>query len=474
MADSFGYKKGDVLEVVRGLYSHYGVYAGDGKVIHFTADDGSGHSETDPNNADIIETDLSVFQKGGHINVDNQEEAKYSRDEIVSRARALIGTQKGNYDLVTNNCEHFAKYCKTGSKISDQVDEVRTVVPPVVFDTYEELRDTAKITKSVFSVPQEETYRKISRKTQELLSDFNDKPSEMTTDDWVGNTLAKINPALATAEYVKDYLADVNNELDIYDGYKKDLQESRKKGMSVSEWFKSRTQEKAGEILIGIPDLDKNMPNADRAELYLDSVQAQTMDSMAKNLAAEAKKEPSAAVKNFIDGINSENPDSVRVAKIAAATGIKIAGSKVLNFEIPNSIAVPVASAGVDIGLDIRRCTKGEINVLSCVGRCTGHVATAAVHIIKRGPEIVREAASGFITRSISSLATTIAGSTTICSAENVKRVSDMSKGFSTAANTHKSNAISKVGNFAKKAVGAIKSAGKSIAKGIFGGGKKR
>lgn len=474
MTDSFGYEKGDVLEVVRGLYSHYGVYAGDGKVIHFTADDGSGHSETDPNNADIIETDFSVFQKGGHINVDNQEEAKYSRDEIVSRARALIGTQKGNYDLVTNNCEHFAKYCKTGSKISDQVDEVRTVVPPVVFDTYEELRDSVKRTKSVFVVPQEETYRKISRKTQELLSDFNDKPSEMTTDNWVGQTLAKINPVLATAEYVKEYLDDVNNELDICDSYKKDLQESRKKGMSVSEWFKSKTKEKAGEIFLGIPDLDKNMPNADRAEIYFDSVQAQTMDRISKNLAEEAKQDPSAAVKNFIDGINSENPDSVRVAKKVVGTVIKFAGSKVLNFEIPNSIAFPVADAGVDIGLDIRRCAKGDINVLTCVGRCTGHVARAAKNIKERCPEIVREAASGFITRSLSVVATTIAGSSAISSAENAKRVSDMRKGFSTAANTHKSNITSKIGNFAKKAVGTIKSAGKSIAKGIFGGGKKR
>ena len=46
----------------------------------------------------------------------------HSGDETVARARGELG--KEGYNLVTNNCEHFAIWCKTGLQESSQVNQV--------------------------------------------------------------------------------------------------------------------------------------------------------------------------------------------------------------------------------------------------------------------------------------------------------------------------------------------------------------
>ena len=41
-----------------------------------------------------------------------------SRDEIVTRAKSKLGEDK--YNVVFNNCEHFAHWCCTGTSWSNQ------------------------------------------------------------------------------------------------------------------------------------------------------------------------------------------------------------------------------------------------------------------------------------------------------------------------------------------------------------------
>ena len=47
-------------------------------------------------------------------------------DIVIRRARRELG--RFNYNLLTNNCEHFARYCKTGRRESYQVKD-RLPVP---------------------------------------------------------------------------------------------------------------------------------------------------------------------------------------------------------------------------------------------------------------------------------------------------------------------------------------------------------
>ncbi len=115
-------QKGDHIRVSRGIYYHHGIYIGDDRVIQF----GSPTNELDPNTAEVLESSLSDFLKGGTLEVAtyNDEELKKIRtaDEIVAYAKSKLGTK--GYNIISNNCEHFANECVFGEKKSEQVDNI--------------------------------------------------------------------------------------------------------------------------------------------------------------------------------------------------------------------------------------------------------------------------------------------------------------------------------------------------------------
>lgn len=156
-----GCKKGDILAVQRlgGVYSHYAVYIGYGKVIHFAQEeksDGPGpcsihkakfseflKTETryeiihfPEDGSDPIHECVNLSSDGKPISyevVDLLPSVKaalrnikgyhlYTPVETVERAKSRIGETK--YNLAFNNCEHFALWCKTGLKESSQVDNI--------------------------------------------------------------------------------------------------------------------------------------------------------------------------------------------------------------------------------------------------------------------------------------------------------------------------------------------------------------
>lgn len=119
------YPLGSVLRSFRGFYYHYGVYVGRGRVVHFAA---IGKNELDPATADIVETTFVKFAKGDPVAVDTQEKATFESEEIVRRAQSAVHTKKGTYNLVTNNCEHFANWCRCGKLVSHQQEVVDKVV----------------------------------------------------------------------------------------------------------------------------------------------------------------------------------------------------------------------------------------------------------------------------------------------------------------------------------------------------------
>jgi len=117
-------QKGDVIFVNRGLYRHFGVYNNDKSVIHFSPDEGK---EISPANAYIRETSLSEFLNGGKLEIDNSVKPVFPPQEIVHRARTLVGTNLKKYNLLSFNCEHFAFWCATGKLKSKQVETGVTI-----------------------------------------------------------------------------------------------------------------------------------------------------------------------------------------------------------------------------------------------------------------------------------------------------------------------------------------------------------
>lgn len=142
---------GDVVGVhrMKGLYDHYGIYTGNGGMIHYA--DPSGDFGT---NIVIHRTTLKAFKEDSEylfvidfdkfirknqvkifdiitpfgINVSklliallgNSSYHIYSPEETVQRAESRLGER--DYNIATNNCEHFAIWCKTGVSESTQIE----------------------------------------------------------------------------------------------------------------------------------------------------------------------------------------------------------------------------------------------------------------------------------------------------------------------------------------------------------------
>lgn len=147
-------RKGDVIGVHRigGVYDHYGIYTGMGKVIHFS-NEGSDFSsdicvrratlsqfKDDASNVFIIDfeayrdyvenPDLFDLLEGGIVGIalrklfGSETITIYSPEETVKRAESQLGKgeeREDKYNIIFNNCEHFAVWCKTGVHESSQV-----------------------------------------------------------------------------------------------------------------------------------------------------------------------------------------------------------------------------------------------------------------------------------------------------------------------------------------------------------------
>lgn len=102
------YAVGSHLKTDRILYQHHGVYIGEGLVIHYAFDG-------------ITVDTVERFSAGGPIQQVIHPDTPYTGEEIRRRAFSRLGEDK--YDLVANNCEHFANWCCTGETVSEQVEE---------------------------------------------------------------------------------------------------------------------------------------------------------------------------------------------------------------------------------------------------------------------------------------------------------------------------------------------------------------
>lgn len=149
------FEPGDVIGVVRkkalNMYEHYAVYIGDGRVIHYSGNgtDYDGHVCVreasiekflrDDDNYFVLYFDRTYGAPRkiqvrtsfnlNDVNMDNgliipqgKKRLIYSPEETVKRAESRLGEDK--YNLVLNNCEHFAIWCKTGVSESYQVRRV--------------------------------------------------------------------------------------------------------------------------------------------------------------------------------------------------------------------------------------------------------------------------------------------------------------------------------------------------------------
>lgn len=124
-------QRGDHICFPRLAYSHHAIVesvnkrSGEANIIEYTntlagfIDDHFG-DEKNPGKAEVVEGKIK-FDTNEHVYVIKHTSC-FDPDTVVSRAESQLG--KREYKAVTNNCEHFALWCKTGISSSDQVNKV--------------------------------------------------------------------------------------------------------------------------------------------------------------------------------------------------------------------------------------------------------------------------------------------------------------------------------------------------------------
>ncbi|XP_054457904.1 lecithin retinol acyltransferase b, tandem duplicate 2 [Anoplopoma fimbria] len=132
-------RRGDLLEVPRTLFTHFGIYLGGGRVAHFIPDimpvvssDQSRINEMVTNSRLL----LGVLAKRGSVRTDSLEDFAYGSEilvntldqvcsrpalqaeEVARRAERLRGHV--SYSLLWFNCEHYVMYCRYATVTSYQ------------------------------------------------------------------------------------------------------------------------------------------------------------------------------------------------------------------------------------------------------------------------------------------------------------------------------------------------------------------
>ena len=111
-------KQGDMIRISFGNFYHYGIFVSEDEVIQFGLPPFDGLLTRKFEDIAVCVSDIDTFSGGRVVEVASMEKSdkvkRLSPKKTVQRARERIG-EKG-YDILHNNCEHFARYCYLGEK----------------------------------------------------------------------------------------------------------------------------------------------------------------------------------------------------------------------------------------------------------------------------------------------------------------------------------------------------------------------
>ena len=128
---------GDMIRVKVGSIYHYGIYVSDAEVIQFGLSPSRRIGLSDADVAVCI-SNIDDFLADGFLEIgvpERKDKKRFSPKKTVEIARARVG-EKG-YNIIYNNCEHFAYECFCGEKICSQTADVRAFFKKLpVVDVY--------------------------------------------------------------------------------------------------------------------------------------------------------------------------------------------------------------------------------------------------------------------------------------------------------------------------------------------------
>ena len=114
-------KFGDMIRISFGNYCHYGIFVSEDEVIQFGMPPTEGLLNRDNSTISVCVSDIDAFACGKIVEVASVQKGdklkRLAPKKTVKLAREMLG-HKG-YDVMKNNCEHFARYCYFGEKMGD-------------------------------------------------------------------------------------------------------------------------------------------------------------------------------------------------------------------------------------------------------------------------------------------------------------------------------------------------------------------
>lgn len=117
---------GDHVYVDLGEYQHHGIYCGSGEIIHY-----SGKKQ--------IKSQLARnFSRDWTLEIRVREYIRCHQPEVVIlNARSRLAETE--YNIIFNNCEHFATWCKTGERRSKQIEKIDRTLSKAVQHYWESI-----------------------------------------------------------------------------------------------------------------------------------------------------------------------------------------------------------------------------------------------------------------------------------------------------------------------------------------------
>ena len=117
---------GDMIRVRVGAIWHYGIFVSENEVIEFGPPP-VGQVAKENSSFRVMAVDVDEFSAGGIVECAvldaDEQKRRLPSEKTVALAREKVG--EGGYDILHNNCEHFAWSCVFGVRHSAQEEELR-------------------------------------------------------------------------------------------------------------------------------------------------------------------------------------------------------------------------------------------------------------------------------------------------------------------------------------------------------------
>lgn len=117
-------KAGDLIRIKVRFYYHYGIYAAEDTIYQFGLPDNAG---IDPERIEVRIGTLAEWLEFGNPETAclSKEEKKLRRPPAETLRIAASRLGERGYNILHNNCEHFANHCIFGEARSSFLDDVR-------------------------------------------------------------------------------------------------------------------------------------------------------------------------------------------------------------------------------------------------------------------------------------------------------------------------------------------------------------